>query len=308
MTFSPCKKQWFAWAIIFAALTVHAADTGRRQLHGHVPAPVDRLVAKGLLAATNELTLAIGLPVRNQSGLGDLIQQLYDPASASFHKFLKPGEFAARFGPTEADYQAVQDFARANGFTIIGYHSNRLVLDVQARTADVERAFHVTLHSYRHPSQNRDFFAPDSDPSVPLFSLPVVDVWGLSDFSPPRPMSHPAIHHQALPAAGSGPGGFFAGNDLRNAYAPGSPLTGAGQAVGLLQFSSYSKSSITNYERLIGRTNFVPVNNVILPGGTPSTANNDEVCLDIEMAIAMALQLSQVIVYEIKAVNPISIF
>ena len=306
MTFFPCKKLWFSWGLILAAFTMSAADTGQRQLPAHVPAPANHLIARGLLAATNELTLAISLPVRDQSGLGELIHQLYDPASTNFHRFLKRGEFAARFGATESDYQAVQDFARSNGFAIIGYHSNRLVLDVQARVPDVERAFHITLHTYRHPSGNRDFFAPDTDPSIPA-SLPVVDIWGLSDYNLPKPLSHPALRRKAQPVIGSGPGGFYAGNDLRNAYAPGSPLTGVGQTVGLFQFSSYSMSNITNYEKMIGRTNFVPLTNVILPGGTPRSTDNDETCLDIEMAIAMAPQLSRIIVYEIKAVDPVSL-
>jgi hypothetical protein len=49
------------------------------------------------------------------------------------------------------------------------------------------------------------------------------------------------------------------------------------------------------------------VNNVVIGHPAPTTANNDEVALDIEVAIAMAPGLSQVIVYEIRSINPSSI-
>ncbi len=289
-----------------AAAPGQGAEPGWKGLPGHVPGAVARLTAKGRWPATNRLALAIGLPLRNEAELNELLRQLYDPGSTNYHKFLLPQEFTARFGPTEADYAAVRKFAEANGFRITGTHGNRLVLDVQARSGDAENAFHVTLRTYRHPAEARDFFAPDVEPSVPT-NLPVADVWGLSDYGVARPMSHKIDPLKIRPLGGSGPSGYYAGNDFRNAYVPGTTLDGAGQSVGLLEFSDYFPTDITSYENTIGLTNYVPLNNVVLPGGAPSTANNSEVALDIEVAIAMAPALSQVIVYEIKSVSPSTI-
>jgi len=162
---------------------------GRQMLSGHVPAVVAGLTPKGRLPATNRLYLAIGLPLRNQAALDELLQQLQDPGSTNFHKFLTPPEFTARFGPTEADYQAVIKFAEANGLKIAGTHPNRVVLDVEGSASNVEQAFHVTLHIYKHPAEARDFFAPDTEPSVPA-DLSVVTVEGLSDYARPKPLSH----------------------------------------------------------------------------------------------------------------------
>jgi hypothetical protein len=299
-------------ALVFftATITGFGVEPGRTQLSGHVPAVVSRLPAKNRLSATNTLSLAIGLPLRNVAALDRLLHELYDPASTNYHKFLTPPEFTAHFGPSEQEYAAVRNFAETNGFTVVGTHGNRLVLDVQARAAAVENAFHVTLRTYQHPAENRDFFAPDTEPSVPT-NLPVADIWGLSDYGRPRPLSHPAKLSQAHPLSGSGPSGYYAGNDFRNAYASGTSLTGAGQAVGLLEFSDYYPVDITNYENTIGATigttNYVPLTNVVISsgrhggGGGISTANNVEVALDIEMAVSMAPGLSRVIVYEISS-------
>ena len=55
-----------------------------------MPPVVPGLAAKARLAATNVLSLAINLPLRNQGELDELLHQLYDPASTNFHKFLGP--------------------------------------------------------------------------------------------------------------------------------------------------------------------------------------------------------------------------
>lgn len=292
--------------ILLAAVFVSGAEPARKALSRHVPRGVAHLTPKGRWAAANPISIAIGLPLRNPASLDEFLRQLQDPQSPNFHKYLTPSEFTVRFGPTESEYAAVVAFAETNGLRVIGTHPNRAVLDVEGAAPAVGRAFGVTLQAYRHPSEGRDFYAPDTEPTVPA-NLPVAFVEGLSDYSLPRPLSLKTDLSKVRPLGGSGPGGYYAGNDFRNAYVPGSPLTGAGQTVGLLQFSDYYKSDITNYQRMIGMTNFVPLTNVVLPGGTPATTFNEEVALDIEMAIAMAPQLSRVIVYEIKSVNPSTI-
>ncbi len=91
-----------ALALLFAVASAHCASAGtdRVMLYGHVPSAVAGLTPKGRLPATNNLRLAIGLPLRNQAALDELLQQLYNPQSPNFHKFLKPDEFTAQFGPT----------------------------------------------------------------------------------------------------------------------------------------------------------------------------------------------------------------
>ena len=219
-----------------------AAAAGMKTLSGHVPAIVSQLQATGQLSTTTDLNLAIGLPLRNRETLTNLLQQIYDPSSTNYHRYLTPEQFTVQFGPTESDYQAVKDFAAANGLTVIGTHPNRMLLDVSGKVSDVERAFHVTMRTYHHPAENRDFFAPDAEPSVPS-ALPVLDIGGLDSFR--RPHSHYKVKPVANSpqsagsstkptsgaATGSGPAGNYMGDDFRNAYAPGTPLNGSGQTV-----------------------------------------------------------------------------
>ena len=298
-------------ALVSAAIFSSVAAPGQVTLHGHVPAAVSRLQAIGSLPSSDHLQLAIGLPLRNQAGLGGLLEQLYDPASPIYHQFLTPEQFTAQFAPTEKDYQKVIDFAKANGLTIVRTHPNRMLLDVTGTAANIEKTFNVALHVYRHPTENRDFFAPDVDPSVPS-GLSIQDISGLDNYRRPHPQykikpSIPAANLAGLSTApapnattGSGPGGNYVGNDFRNAYVPGTTLNGSGQTVALVQFDGYLTGDINQYESLFGRTN-IPLQNVLIDGfsGLPTGSGGEvEVSLDIEMVISMAPALARVIVYE----------
>lgn len=291
---------------------VLGAEPARVNLPGHVPAMVPHLTALGRLPETNRLTLSLGLPLRNEAALDKLLQQLYDPKSTNYHRFLTPTEFAARFGPTEAEYAAVMGFAESNGLTVTGRHTSRMVLDVSGGAGSIGRAFQVTLRTYRHPTERRNFYAPDTEPSVPT-NVPVADMWGLSDYGPPKPLVRPMDRTRARPANdnGSGPGGTYEGSDFRNAYAPGASEVGSGQTAAVAEFDGYYANDITTYESQIGYTN-VPLQNILLDfvSGTPGYSGQAdapiEVSLDIEMLIAMAPALNEVLVYE--GTSPYDVF
>lgn len=296
-------RIWLAGAVMCFFLTTSAGwAAGGQALPGHVPKAVQSQRALRRLETTNVLRLSIGLPLRNQGELTNLLQELYDPSSPNYRRFLSADEFAKRFGPSEQDYQAVMEFAKANGFQVVGTHPNRMLLDVAGAVPDVERAFHLNLRVYRHPTEARDFYAPDAEPQLDL-AAPVLHVSGLDNFLVPPPRCHemPAANASArtpAPASGSGPSGNYAGKDFHAAYAPGVTNTGAGQSVGLIEFQGYYASDITTYEANFSLPN-VPLNNVLLGGLSSITADagGAECPLDIEMAIAMATNLSQVVVY-----------
>lgn len=310
------RKSWLTVGVGLllaggAVASSRAADAGAvKKLHGHVPAIVSQLQPKGNLPAGTDLNLAIGLPLRNCEALTNLLAEIYDPSSTNYHHYLSPEQFTAQFGPTEADYQAVIHFAEANGLSVTATHPNRMLLDVSGKASKVEKAFQVTLHTYAHANEHRDFYAPDTEPSVPS-GLSIQDISGLENYRRPQPhlKFKPATQPSGVtssaassstPHAGSGSGGNYIGNDFRTAYVPGTPLNGSGQTIALVQFDGYLASDIAAYEAMAGRTN-IPLQNVLLDGfsGIPTgTGGEVEVSLDIEMVISMAPALAKVILYE----------
>ncbi|HZT23155.1 MAG TPA: protease pro-enzyme activation domain-containing protein [Verrucomicrobiae bacterium] len=300
---------------VHAALPVGGSPDGFRTLVGHVPSIVRGLQAQGNVPANQVLHLAIGLPLRNTNELAQLLEQVYDPASTNYHRYLTPAEFTERFGPTEQDYQMVENFARVNGLTVTAEYPNRLLLDVSGRAVDVERAFHVLLRTYQHPTENRVFFAPDTEPSISA-GLPILDVSGLDNLRQPHPLyklspvkpasiAKPAAAPSPNATTGSGPSGTYMGDDFRRAYVPGSPLNGAGQTIAQVQFDGFYSNDIAAYAAMAGRTN-IPVQTVLIDGfsGVPTGNGGEvEVSLDIEMAMSMAPALTRIIEYEGNPLN-----
>ena len=295
-----------ASALFFVAVTAKAEQ--RPTLTSHVPEAVSSGVAPlvGHLPSAQRLSLAISLPLRNEAELDDLLQRIYDPQSASYHKYLSVEEFADRFGPAEADYAAVLHFAQANGLAVIDTAGNRMVVDVEGSAADIESALHVSLNVYQHPTESRTFYAPDREPSVDL-DVPVLHISGLDNFTLPhakniRSSQKPGQEAgDASKTTGSGPGGDFIGSDMRAAYYGSGSLTGTGQSVGLFEFAGYEISDVKTYFKNLKQTTKVPVKGVSLNGVSlscpPKTCDDSEQVLDIEMAISMAPGLKQVVVY-----------
>jgi hypothetical protein len=297
-----------AFLVCFAAL---AQSVPRQYLPPNLPRAAQSAQPAGKLPESERLTLAIGLPLRNEDQLRVLLKQLYDPQSTNFHRFLTPQQFTDKFGPAERDYEVVKAFARAGGLDVPREHPNRLLVEVNGSVANIERLFHTTLRTYQHPTEKRTFYAPDTPPSLDL-PVRVLAVSGLDNFSVPQPRlqdSPLAIKPKASPNDGAGPSGSYYGADFRAAYAPDTAMDGTGQVLGLLQFDGYDTNDILYYESNAGLPS-VTLSNVLLNGatGTGSGGGGQTECsLDIEMAISMAPGLSRIIVYEAPNPSPFEV-
>jgi subtilase family serine protease len=256
----------------------------------------------GSFPATQSMRLVLVLPLRNQAALDDFLNELYDPSNPSYRQFLTVEEFTARFGPSQEDYDTVKRFAEANGLTVVGTSRNRLNLDVTGSVASIEKALHLTIGIYQHPTENRTFYAPDREPTPDL----AVQLWhisGLDNYSIP----HPAIVHKdssvkSNATTGSGPSASFLGSDMRKAYYEGTALTGSGQSLGLLEYLGTDLADLTTYYTNVGQTNSVPI--TLKSVDTQSTSclesagcDDTEQTIDMTQALGMAPGLSSLVMY-----------
>jgi subtilase family serine protease len=287
-------------AVVFVMFNISAqAQQTLQTLHHHVRPAVSSgaAVPVSMLPATQRLQLAIMLPLRNQPELTDLLGRLNDPTSPDYGHFLTVAQFTKQFGPSARDYQTVVDFAKANGFTVTNTSPNRVLVDINGSVAQIEKAFHVVMMVYQHPTENRTFYSPDREPSLNL-SVPVARIAGLNSFSIPRPAlkKRPVTQSIHGNATGSGPQGAYRPSDMRAAYYGTGSLTGTGQSVGMLEFDGYNVSDVTGDEG--GVTYTVPITNVLVDGGSAASDGDDgEQALDIAQSIGMAPGLTSVRVY-----------
>ncbi len=302
------RSRRAAWCLAAGGLlsfpSLVKAQLNGQRLRGEVVPAVSQGRVRRLNAMPKSqiVRFSVILPLRNEAQLNNLLSRLYDPASPDYRHFLSVSEFTDEFAPSAADYQEVVDYAIASGFTVGRLSANRLVVPLTASVDQIERALHVQMNVYQHPTEKRTFFSPDREPSLSL-SVPILRIEGLDNFSLPRPMIRKSQDQRALSSfalQGSGPGGSYLGSDMRAAYYGGDTLTGAGQTLALFELDGYFRSDLDLTFSNAGQSYSVPVVNVLLDGtdGTPALTGDDaEQVMDMAQAIAMAPGLDELRVY-----------
>ncbi|MGA2979844.1 MAG: protease pro-enzyme activation domain-containing protein [Terriglobales bacterium] len=257
----------------------------------------------GQLPATQSMHVDIVLPLRDQPGLENFVKEVSNPKSSLYRHYVTPSEFTARFGPTQQQYDALISFAQANGFTVLGGSRDSMDVRLEGSVATIEKALHVTMGVYQHPTENRTFFAPDREPTVDL-PFQLWHISGLDNYSIPRPLYvHRDLKVQPLATTGSCPGQSFCGSDMRAAYYEGSALTGAGQNLGLLEYAGFDIADVNTYYQNAGQTLFVPIVGISTDGTSILCTEADGGCddteqtIDITQAAGMAPNLNTLYVY-----------
>ncbi len=282
--------------------TREATLSGRAQFAGRLP-------------SAQSLRLDVVLPLSDQAGLDSFLRDLYDPASPTYRHFLTVQEFTARFGPTQEDYDAVVRYMKTHGLSVVGGSRDGMDVQVEGSVPSIERAFHISMGVYQHPTENRTYFAPDREPMVDL-PFQLWHISGLDNFSIPHPRfvkksdfatahgidANAVISHATT---GSGPSASFLGSDMRAAYYGGTTLTGAGQNLGLFEFLGTDLADLNTYFANVHQTNNVPVS-VISTDGTSTSCvdsraggncDDTEQTLDMTQALGMAPGLSSLVMY-----------
>jgi subtilase family serine protease len=266
----------------------------------------------GQLPGNKVMQLDIVLPLRDPAGLKAFLEELYDSNSGIYHQFLTPKEFTERFGPSQADYDAVVQFAKTNGLTVTGGSRDGMDVQVRGTVSAIESAFHVTMRTYQHPSENRTFYSADREPTTTL-PFQLWHVSGLDNYSIPHPLyvkrseAATALGVNARTqvtnaTTGSGPSASFLGSDMRAAYYGSGSLTGAGQNLGLLEYVGTDLADLNTYYANVHKTNKVPITLLSTDGTSKSClasqgCDDTEQTLDMTQALGMAPGLASLTMY-----------
>lgn len=269
----------------------------------------------GHLPSSQILRLDVVLTLRDPAGLDAFLADLYSSTIPNYRHYLTPAEFTERFGPTQHEYDEVVRYVQSHGLAIVGGSRDGMEVQVRGPVSAIEEAFHVSLMTYQHPTENRVFFGPDREPTTDLpFTL--WHISGLDNFSIPHPLyvkkSYYAKEHGISPdrvvknaTTGSGPSASFLGSDMRAAYYGGTALTGSGQNLGLFEFLGTDLSDLTTYYKNVKQTNNVPITLLSTDGTSTSCVDSraggrcddTEQTLDMTQALGMAPGLASLVMY-----------
>ena len=313
-------------AVLTSVSSVQAAEpAGLTVLNASAsPALPSHSVALGRLSPSTKLHLDVTLKLPDAAAATSFISSLSDRRSPNFRRFLAPGLFGRRFGPSAPEVAAVEAALRSYGLDPRPVTSNRLMIQVTAPVRSIERAFRVGLARYRLPG-GRVVFTTSSPPSIAAAVAPDIEgVVGLNDLVQAHSMlarskvaptgsSHPARLAQPgtegpKPCAAAISAAELQGShtaDVLASYYGMTPLYklgdfGRGVRIAVVEFEPSLPSDIAGYQSCYGTTSTVKYLEV--DGGPGTGPGAGEADLDIEDIVGLAPQAS-IDVYQ-GAANP----
>ena len=277
----------------------------------------------GTLPPSKPVTVTVVLPLSHQAELQSFLQHIYTPGDPLYGQYLKPGEFAQKYGPSPADAAAVQAFASAHALSVASVSHSGSVYHLSAPAGAMASVFKVKLLSYAR-ADGTMFHQPAAAPALPPeLAGHIAGIFGLDNS--PRPTTNfqktphsgftyapgkkPPVPTALVPDPADAPdpnnplaGGYSLDpENIRAVYdLPAGRTSGKGQSLGLLELDGWYQSDITEYEKAFGLPRLKPTLRSV-DGGTGLPTDNGivpEVTLDIDMALALAPGLDSIQVYQ----------
>ncbi len=300
------RRSWLVFSLAAILALLGAASQAQVQplLTTHtIPAVVNGEVqTTGRMPATQILHFDVVLALRHAPELQNFLKDVYDATSPNYRHFVTVKQFTEQFGPSQEDYNALIQFAKASGFTITGGSRDAMDVRFTATVSAIEKAFHVQMNLYQHPTENRTFYAPDREPTVDL-PFQLWHISGLDNYTIPRnALARRSTKAKSNASTGSGPGASFLGSDMRAAYYGNGPLTGAGQTIGLLEYQGTDLADVNTYYKNVGQSLNTPIT-LYSVDGTGTTCYNSQGCddteptIDITQALGMAPNTASLVMF-----------
>lgn len=163
-----------------SVMPASAAGNSKATVHGNAPAWATSSNLVGHASATQQLSIRVGLAPRDAAGAEAFAQAVSNPASSSYGHYLTPAQYAATYGPTASQTQAVKDFLSSAGLHVDRVLPSGDAVWATGTVKQVEAAFGTTLNLYRHNGKARR--APATPAQVPAsLGNVVLSVGGLTD-------------------------------------------------------------------------------------------------------------------------------
>lgn len=284
--------------LLQALLVIGPAQAASANQEQPAPATLENSTLLGRLDPRSIIEGGIvSLKLADQAGAERFVAEVYNPASPLYRQYLTPAQFMQRFGPDETTINQVEAYFQNQGF---GVARNGLLLNLSATATTFEQAFKVQLNNYTVSIQGevQEFFSADRLPQISDSLKPYVQAVQLH--------SRPVQRASSFVGAGTDmaqlnpPPRGLSPDQIRKAYniqpLVDSGSKGQGQALALVQLTTYSQGDIAAYAQQYGISGYQLQDIVVNPNRLDSSGAG-EASLDIEIAIAVAPQLT-VLVYQ----------
>jgi Pro-kumamolisin, activation domain/Bacterial Ig-like domain (group 3) len=250
-----------------------------------VTAPPARLANDvGVVPGSMSLS-GISLVFRRSSGQEAQVQALIsaqqNPASAMYHNWLTPEQFAGAFGMAQSDIAKVSAWLSQQGFSVDGVAHSKNRIYFSGTAGQVNQVFDTELHYYNVNGIRQ--YAPSKDITVPAALASVMEtIANLSSF---RPKPHVRFRKN-FTSSQSGdhfltPKDVDTIYDITKAYNAG--YTGSGQSIAIVGQSEVYVSDIENFQNAAGLTVKDPTLVLVPDSGSAAVSSGDEAESDLDL-------------------------
>ncbi len=286
----------FAKAAQAPTLVTSAINEGqmvevKRSVHPAARTEFDQGAAPDNLPLERMLLVLKRSPER-QAALDQFLNEVQQPSSPSYHKFLTPQQFGEQFGAADSDIQVVRSWLQSHGFAVQPVAPGRSFLEFSGTARQVRRAFHTSIHQYNVNGVNH--WANADTQQIPLaLADAVAGISTLHNFGATPQSSIIATQVSPNPEFSTGSGShYLAPRDYATIYNanpiyPG--ITGAGVTIAVVGRTNINIQDVVSFRSLFG----LPANppNIIVNGTDPGDLGGGEeaeAVLDTSWAGALA--------------------
>ncbi len=285
--------------------------------------------ALGPVPGDARITGSVVLQPRDDQALTSFIAAVTSPQSGLFGHYLKPGTFAARFGPMPSAISSVSSLLSADGLRVTSVARDGLLVDFAGSASSAERAFGTGLETYRLSGGGTGTATTGAIRLPGDVAGDVAAVVGLDNIVHPEPIQvlhgsaagarshrkavagtfkHPAGSPDACKKAQAAAetNGGLTDDEIAHAYGAFGLYAkgdlGAGQHIAIYEEDPFLMSDIRTFDscyfgakaaaKMAGRLHVISVD-----GGEPAGTGEGEAILDIDDISAMAPD-AQLDVYE----------
>ncbi len=260
------------------------------------------------LELSQPLHVTIVLKNRNEDQLDTFLHDVNQPGSASYHKYLTPDQFKARFAPTDAQVQAVVSHLKANGFSNIQVTDNNKLISADGNATSAQNGFHASVKRFNY--RGKPVYANDSAALVPSTLGTVVEsVLGLQNAVVPHRLIQrisPNARSASNTAGKNAAAGSQVGHqptDFAKIYDASGLPTATNTTVGIITWGDMTQT-ISDLNTFTANAGLPTVNTAVVAGGSGTLADDgdpSEWDLDSQDIIGTAGAVKQLIFY--AAVN-----
>lgn len=249
----------------------------------------------------HNMSLVFKLTAAQEEDRDALLTEIQRPGSASYHRWLKPEEYAARFGASAETIARATAWLASQGFTVHEVSALGTRVTFTGTVAQVEAAFRTELHAYDVGGERH--FAMARAPSLPAeFADRVLGIVNTHDFYPrhaqprfsvPQPDAVCPAGDPHCSGNGIAPPDWAFIYNVNPLYSPGiagTPITGAGVTIAVVGITDVAQADLSAFRTRYGLA-FNPIVKTLVPNTGAAQGDNGaglEAVLDTEWAGGIA--------------------